>query len=135
MEFGKSFIWFYWTPGCGWKGAMNYGLSVRPSVFLFGSFLGIGSLAFSATQRHVRDPHVLLWVTERGFFCRKNGENGPKIGLFGFIEKFSHYFFWIWSIKKVHIICCILALIPYLGKIWFLRYQRKCSRWIRLQDF
>ena len=27
------------------------------------------------------------------FFSLKNGENGPKIGFFGFIGKFSHYVF------------------------------------------
>ena len=26
-------------------------------------------------------------------FCPKNGESGPKIGFFGFIGKFNHYFF------------------------------------------
>ena len=80
-----------------------------------------------------------LCVTEPDFFfflnfVPKNGENGPKIGFLGFIGKFSHLF-WIWSMKKVHIICCILALTRYLGKIWFLRYGPKCSRPIRLQDF
>ena len=51
------------------------------------------------------------------------------------LENLVINFFWIWSIKKVHIICCILAPIPYLGKIWFLRYWLKCFWSIRLQDF
>ena len=45
----------------------------------------------------VLEAHVLLCVTEsdllKNFFCPKNGENGPKIGFFGFTEKFSHKFF------------------------------------------
>ena len=49
-------------------------------------------------------------------FCPKNGENGPKIVFLDLLENLIINFFWIWSIKKVHIICCILALIPYLGK-------------------
>ena len=41
--------------------------------------------------------HVVLCVTEPDFFLKKtfapkikNGKNGPKIGFFEFIEKFSH---------------------------------------------
>lgn len=41
-------------PGCGWKGPLNYGLSFYPSVFLSGSFHGIGSLVFSETQHDAR---------------------------------------------------------------------------------
>ena len=35
----------------------------------------------------------------------------------------------------MHIICCVPAQIPYLGKLLFLRYRPKCSQPIRLQDF
>ena len=44
-------------------------------------------------------------------------------------------FSWIWSQIKVCSISCILALIPYMGKIWFLRFGPKCSQPIRLQGF
>ena len=43
----------------------------------------------------VLETHVLC-VTELEFFkkiCPKNEENVPKIGIFGVIGKFSHYFF------------------------------------------
>ena len=36
---------------------------------------------------------------------------------------------------KFYAICCVLAQILYLGKIWFLRYGPKCSWPTRLQDF
>ena len=65
---------------------------------------------------------------------RKMGGNGEKIGFLKFIRKVSHLL-GIWSIMKVYTICCILAQIPYLGKIWFLKYGPKCSWPIRLQDF
>ena len=67
--------------------------------------------------------------------CPKNAANGPKIGFLGSIGNLVITFFLIWSIKKVHIICCILAIIPYLGKILFLRYEPNSSWPIRLQDF
>ena len=66
-------------------------------------------------------------------FCPKVGENGPKLGFFEFIGKKK--FFWIWSIKKVYIIYCILVQIPYLRKILFLNYEPKFSQPVRLQDF
>ena len=50
-------------------------------------------------------------------------------------ETFVFSFFWIWSIVKVYFICCILAHIPVLEKIWFLRFRRICSQPVRLHDF
>ena len=44
---------------------------------------------------------------------------------------FCHFFY----IMPVNIICCILAQIPCLGKMWFVRYGLKCSGSIILQDF
>ena len=67
--------------------------SFHPSVFLSGSFLGIGSLVFSETQHGVRGLCVVVRDRtgfKKTFFCLKNGENGPKIGFLGFIGKFSH---------------------------------------------
>ena len=121
----SSLVWFdYWSPSYGWKGPMNQSLS----ILSFGSFLGIGS----------RGPCSAVHVSrifEEIFFCPKDGKNGPKIGFFELIGKFVITVLWIWSIKKVHVTCCILAQIPDLGKIFFLRYWAKCSWPIRLQDF
>ena len=39
------------------------------------------------------------------------------------------FFFWIWSIIKVYIICYIPVQIPCVGKISFLRYRLKYSKW------
>ena len=116
--------------------------SVCPSVLPSGSFLGIGSLFFSETQ-HVLRAHVLLCMTEPDYLKKifmpkkwgKYAKNGQKIGFSNLLENLVINFFWIWSIMKVYTVCCILAQIPYLGKIWFLRYGPKCSWPIRLQDF
>ena len=136
----------YQTPSCRRKGPMNQGPFVRPSscpsVFLSRRFLGIGSLVFSETRHGVRDPHVLLCMIEPDFFfnfCPKNWGNGPKMPPKQFFLIYwkiqSLIFFGIWSIKEVHIVCCILAQILYLEKIWFLRSVPKCSQPIGLQDF
>ena len=69
------------------------------------------------------------------FFLTPNWENEPNIGFFGFIEKLVIDFYWICSIMKVYIICCVPSQIPYLGKILLLRYGPKHSQPIRLQDF
>ena len=59
------------------------------------------------------------WNFGKEYFCSQNGENGPKQGFLNLLENLFIIFFWIWSIKKVYINCCILAQILYLGKIWF----------------
>ena len=50
-------------------------------------------------------------------------------------ENLVIYFFWIWSMKEVYIIWCILVQILDLRKIWFLKFRPKCSQPIRFQDF
>ena len=113
--------------------------SVRPSVLSYESFLGIGSLVFSETHHGVRHPCFV--VRDRtGFFGEnlfdpKMGKMGQKQGFSNLLESLIIIFFKIWSIKKVYNICCILAQIPYLGKIWFPRCGPKCSRPVRLQCF
>ena len=47
----------------------------------------------------------------------------------------NNIFYWISSLMKIYIICCVPAQIAYLGKFLFLRYRSKCSQPIRLQDF
>ena len=84
--------------------------------------------------------HVFLYLTA-GFFEKnclppKMWKMGKKEGFFlNVSEILVINFFWIWSIIKVYFICCILAHIPFLEKIWFLRYRPICSQPIRLQDF
>ena len=62
----------------------------------------------------------------------KKGESGPKILFFFNLSKnLVIYFFWVYSLRKVYIICCVPAQIPYLGKIWFLK-----DSWpIRMSNF
>ena len=104
--------------------------SICPSVLPSGSFFVIGSLVFSETQHGVRG-HVLLCVTEPDFlkkiFLPHRWGKWAKNKVFNF--------FWIWSIMKLYIICCIFAQIPYLGKILFLRYGPKCFWPIRFHYF
>ena len=83
--------------------------------------------------------HVLLCLTA-GFFEKKivfpqKCVKCAKKRVLNVSETFVISFFWIWSIVKVYFICCILAHIPVLEKIWFLRYRRICSQPIRLHDF
>ena len=116
--------------------------SFHPAVLLSGGFLGIGWLVFSETQPGVRGPYIVVHGRARLLqknLAQKMGKMGKKWGKNRFfsnlLENLVINFFWIWSIMKVYTICCILARIPCLGKIWFLRYGPKCSRPIRLQDF
>ena len=51
------------------------------------------------------------------------------------LKSFVINFYWICWVMKIYIICCVPAQIPYLGKLWFLRYGPKCFQTIRLQDF
>ena len=70
-------------------------------------------------------------------FWPKNRENVPKVGqkqgFFNLLENMVTNFYWIWSIIKIYIICCVPAQIPYLWKLLFLKYGPKCSQPIRLQ--
>ena len=123
----------YWTPSCDWK--WSFCLYVLPS----GSFHGIGSWVFPETQHGVMGP-FLLCVTGPDFFKKnlfvpKMGKVGQKQGFLNLLENVAITFFWIWSMKKFYNVCCILAQSPYLGKIYFLRYEPKCSWPIRLQYF
>ena len=62
----KDFKGLFWTPGCGWQGSMNQGLS----VLLSRNFLGTGSLVFCETQHVASDPCVV--VGDRAGFFEKN---------------------------------------------------------------
>ena len=80
----------------------------------FVRFLGIGSLVFSETQHGVRD--LCGAVSDRAWFCLQNVENGPKIRFLKLLQNLVIDIFWIWSIKKVYITCCLLVQIRYLEK-------------------
>ena len=63
--------------------------SFHPSVFLSGSFLGMGSLFFSETQHGVRDPCVVVRESRIFFFLIFVSKMGKmEIGFFGFLGKF-----------------------------------------------
>ena len=109
--------------------------------FSSGSFLGIVivSLVFSETQDGIRGLF--------GVVCDKQSQISfaPKMGKID--QKWARnrvcWIYWksiinfvrIWSITKFYIICCIIAQIAYLGKVWFQQYGPKCSQPIRPQDF
>ena len=93
---GKKHIFykrFIQTPGYGWKGSMNQGLSICPSIlpsFCLEVFL---VHQFFLKLSIVLGPCVVI-RDRAGFFFKKfvpkNGANGPKIGVFEFFGKFSH---------------------------------------------
>ena len=90
-------------------------------------------------ELHMKVVHDKARFSRKKIFCPQNWENwqnmGQKQGFFNLMKNFAINFYWICSIMKIFIICCVLAQIPYLGKFWFLRYGPKCSQPIRLQDF
>ena len=113
--------------------------SVHPSIFLFfGSSIWKFSqdwlISFFLKCSMVLGVHVLC-VTEPPFWKKifLPKKMGQKCFFLNLLENLVINFFWIWSIMKVYIIC-ILAQIPYMGKICFLRYGPRCSWPIRLQD-
>ena len=83
------------------------------------SFFGIGSLCFSETQHGIRG-RCSVERDRAIFFIYFFPKNGPKIGFFNILENLAMTFSWIWSTKTFCIICCILAEIPFLGKIFSL---------------
>ena len=87
-------------------------LSVHPSVLLSRGFLG--ALVFSETQHSVRGLCVVVRDGARLFL--KWVKNGPKIGFFGFIGKFSDYFFLILVCKESSYYLLYSCTSPILGK-------------------
>ena len=78
---------------------------------------------------------VMTRFSRKKFFCPKNWENGPKIEFLNILKNFVISFYWISSVMKIYVICCVPAQIPYLRRFWFLRYVPQCSHPIRLQNF
>ena len=64
----------------------------------------------------------------------KIAPNDRKIGLFGFFEKFCHYFFWKYIKMKTGIIINISPPITYLAKFCFSSYGQKYCWPMELQD-
>ena len=72
---------------------MKYGLSILPSCFLLGYFVGIESLGFSEFRQNL----IKLWVPdfflENDLCSQKLGKRAkikPKIRFFELREKFGH---------------------------------------------
>ena len=110
------------------------------SVLLSESLLPIGSIVFSKSQHDFEDSSGVVHNRSRFFknicLCSKNVENGSQIEFFfNLLEDLVINVFWIWSLMKVFIICCIPAQILHLRKTCFLRYGPKCWWPIRLQNF
>ena len=109
--------------------------SILPFFCLSRHFLKLNHYFF-LNLSIVLETHVKFCVTEPDFLEKlfltpklgKWTKNGPKIVL-------VINFYWVCSIIKICIICCVCAQIPYLGKLLFLRYGPKCSQPIRLQNF
>ena len=91
----------------------------------------------------VLETHGKLCLTELDIFGKE--VFAPKIGKMGLKYAKNSFFlellknvvinlYWICSIMKINIIYCVLAQIPYLGKILFLRCGSKCFQPIWLQD-
>ena len=72
---------------------------------------------------------------EKDFLPQKLAKWAKNVVFFNLLKNFVINFYWICSIMKIYIICCVPAQIPYFGRFWFLRYGPKCSQPIRLQDF
>ena len=108
---------------------MNWGLFVLPS----GIFLGISSLVFSKTQHVARGLCVV--VRDRAGFFEKMGQRWAKIGFFGFIGKFSHFFFLNLVYKESSYCLLYSCTNPILGKNLFPEIWPKYSWLIKLQDF
>ena len=93
--------------------------SVRPSAILSRRFLGFVSLVSSELWHGTR---ILCEVVrERAGFSGKTFLL-PKLGkwaknkfFFNILENFVIKFYWIWSIMKIYIICCVPSQIPYFG--------------------
>ena len=86
-------------------------LSFHPEIFL--------GLAFSQTQHDVRGPCVVVRDRQIFFikkFYPRNWENGSKIAFFGFIGKFSDYFFLNLVYKESLFYLLYSSTNPWLGK-------------------
>ena len=121
-------LFSYKTPGHGQKCHMN---NVCPS-YCSDVFMELDLQFFSGTQHGVRGPCGVVYDRAR--------QAKPRV--FEFIGKFSFfsqfYIFFISVVYNKSLYYCnpfMLEQISYLGKLWFLRFDPKCSQPIRLQGF
>ena len=91
--------------------------SVRPSFrFSVRKFSWDWFISFFCNSTSCKRPPCVVVSVREGFFCLKNGKNGPKIGLFGFIEKFSHCFFLNLVYKESSYYLLYTCANPILGR-------------------
>ena len=98
------FLLFYGAPGYGQKG-----LSIRPSVW---KFSGMDLLGFSKFWHDVRNPCKIVcdsWIflNKKKWWMLQKWGKWAKHRVFWIYWKIWSYFFWIRSLIKVCIICCI----------------------------
>ena len=133
----------FWTSSSSWEGSYKIGSvhpSIHPSVC---PGIGIVSLVFSKFLHGARNLYDVLHgragFSGKKFFATKTGkmdQEWVKNRVFWIYWKILVInFYWICSLVKIHIICCVPAQIPYLQKFLFLRYSLKCSQPVRLQEF
>ena len=77
------------------------------------------------------------WQSQNFFPLRLGTQtkNLSKIAFFLIYWKIWLKFYWICSMMKMYIICCVPAQIPYLRKVFFPSYRPNCSQPIRLWNF
>ena len=106
-------------------------------AFLSRSFLGIG-LVFSETLHSVRGPcgvvHDRAGFFGGRFLALELEKMGQKWFFLNLLVNLVMAFFQN-LIYKESLYCCFLVQIPYLGKIWFLRYWPKCSSTNQIAEF
>ena len=107
-------------------------------------FLELFRYFFSETLHDIKNPcgvvhDSLIFLFFDDSFTPKMGKMGQQNEpdrVFWMYRKIQLLiFWWILSIMKVYINCCILEQISYFAKIWFLRHRPECSRPIILLDF
>ena len=85
----------------------------------------------------VLENHMKLWQSQifwKIIFAPKIGKMDQKWAKTYWKILYIFNFYWICSVTKIYIICCVPTQISYLGKFCFLRYGPKCPQPIRLQD-
>ena len=122
--------------GISCKGPIKFGLLILPSfcpTVCLGNFLELYHQFFLNFGMEL-ETHLKLWVT--AVFSRKKflpqkfskwTENGSKTGFLNLLETLVINFYWICSIMKIYINCCVPTQIPYLGIFLLLWYGLKMS--------
>ena len=106
--------------------------SICPGIFLewYYFFLNFGLVLGTYTKLC-----VTAGFSGKILFAPKMGKMGQKQGFLNLLKNLVINFYWIYSIMKIYIICCVPAQIPYLGKFLFVRYRSKCSQANQIAGF